>query len=177
MKSVFESLVRRRSELRGQIAASKDVDALAVQLTDVAFSGIVEAYRALPVSWMNMDFVVDDHGNAQSPGPDFMEDYDPGREYSILWMTPAHIIEDIVRRPRGRIVYAAGFLPFGMCPMGGDGYYLRFSEVSSRLTPLYRVYLDWVDPRSEGRLLPEAQKLVCQSFESVIGVARFEAGP
>lgn len=105
-----------------------------------------------------------------------MDPYDPETEFEFTWISPLHLIEEACNTYAGPKVYAAGFLPIGLCPMGGDSYYLRFEKVYAERLALYRISYDWVDPASTSPVPPCALNLVALSFAQVLNTARFNEG-
>ncbi len=176
MERIREILRRRTPELRGFLAPQSDIDRLASLTTATRFAEIVEVYREFPVCGMTLQFVVDKVGCTNPPGPLFMDPYDPETEFEFTWISPKHLTEEICNTYAGPEVFAAGFLPIGLCPMGGDSYYLGFRPVDAERMALFRVYYDWVDPTSTSPVPPDALNLIALSFAQVLNAARFDEG-
>lgn len=176
MERIREILLKRTRELRGFLAPQSDIDRLASITAATRFADIVEVYREFPVCGMTLQFVVDGGGCTIAPGPSFMDPYDPETEFEFTWINPQHLIEEVCNTYAGPKVLAAGFLPIGLCPMGGDSYYLGFEKVDAERLALYRVSYDWVDPASTTPVPPDALNLVAVSFAQVLRAARFDDG-
>ena len=174
--SMFEALSVRRAELIGSVAPTEELASLELFLRDSSWDTLLQVYRELPVCGSAFCFVVDDNQIASRPGADFRSTYDPEREHEFRWLFPRHVLAEIKDSYAGPSAFACGFLPIGSCAIGGDWYYVRSDVDSAMPSALYRVYHDWIDPRAEVGVPPQATKVVAKSVVNVIEVARIERG-
>ncbi len=176
MYGLNEVLSRRRKELTGRPAKGDDISRLRQMLFGTPFMTLSDVYCAFPVSGMVVQFTVDNDKIGKSPDTDFMCKYDSARDHEFYWMTPNQVAEEVEQAIAGPYFLANGFLPIGMCAMGGDGYFLGSSVDKPDILSLLRVYYDCIDPEQGTHIPPNAIDCIATSFVQILSVARFERG-
>lgn len=176
MYGLNEVLSRRRKELTGHPAKAEDIARIRRMLLGTPFMTLSDIYSEFPVSGMVVQFTVDKSKIIRSPDADFMREYDSVRDHEFYWMTPNQVAEEVEEAIAGPCLFANGFLPIGMCAMGGDGYFLAMPVDKPDILSLFRVYYDCINPEQGAHVPSNAVLCIAESFAQILSVARFEKG-
>ena len=178
MQAIYEALGSRAGEITGNRATSEEVAQLASRLEGPEFATLLRIFRDFPVCGMGVAFTLDSDKNAAPPADesDSEIEYDSEYDHEFDWLSAAQVLDEIDNALAGPVALRAGFVPIGMCAMGGDGYFLRILTPQKAPVGLYRVYYDWYDADRGVLVMPDAVNLVSSSFDQALRVARFDRG-
>lgn len=134
---ISKTLRRRIGEIHGYHADADERQSL-LKLLQTYPLWLRTAYD-LPICGVLVEFELGSNRTPCCPSAEFMKNYEPTREFSFYWMRPRLVVSELVESRKGALLLSNNIVPIGMCPMGGDNYYVKCDGASGD-TPLIRVY-------------------------------------
>ena len=172
MHPILEALDARKSDIAAYQATEQDLDALSSILVGNRYAPIVEAYRTYPLSGMLVSFSIQS-GKVAPPAWPSSGEFESSRDHEFDWLSPLQIIAELKNTLGGAAAFSNGYVPIGMCAMGGDWYFIKLSMESNPTISLHRIFYDYV---SDTKVLSyKASERITDSFIEVIRVAELES--